>query len=133
MLNQNQETPLCLASHRGQQDTVDLLLDSGSDITHRDREGSTPLHRAARSGHFATVKLLLRRGADVDIRDSGGKTPLDLARSDGSPKVAKLLEAHTKDIYRTADSTPTPSNKVSRDITLRRSVAVTWRRRQYRY
>jgi len=92
MLNQNQETPLFLASHHGQLETVQLLLNSGSDISHRDREGSTPLHRAAQCDHSYIVMLLLQRGADVNIRDSNHKTPLDLARSNGRPEVARLIQ-----------------------------------------
>jgi ankyrin repeat protein len=128
MLNQDQETPLCLASHRGWRDIVDLLLDSGSDITHRDREGSTALHRAARSGHLTTVKLLLQRGADVNLCDSSDKTPLDLARSYGIRDVVILLEDHTEDMYSQGRTAPS-HNPLSQ-----RSTAVIRRRRwQYRH
>jgi ankyrin repeat protein len=133
MLNQNQETPLCRASHRGWRDIVDLLLHSGSDITHRDKRGSTPLHRAVQSGHLATVELLLRRGADVNIRDNGDKTPLDLARSNGMADVARSLEEH--EVMYSQGRTDSTAFKLSRGIRDRqRSAADTWRRRrQYRH
>jgi ankyrin repeat protein len=136
MLNQNQETPLCLASHRGQQDTVDLLLDSGSDITHRDREGSTPLHKAVQSGHFYVVRLLLWRGADVNIRDSVGRTPLDLARNDWRLEVARLLEKYTAGGMYSRGLTvtdSTPLNQASHDPPSQDSAAVTRRRRRGRH
>ena len=38
-----------------------LLIDSGADMTCRDREGNTPLHWAARAGHSGVVGLLVVR------------------------------------------------------------------------
>jgi ankyrin repeat protein len=104
---------------------VNLLLNSGSDITHRDGEGSTPLHRAVRSGHFDIVRLLLRRGADINIRDSGNETPLDLARNNGRPEVVRLLEVYTEGMYSESQGRtdpPTALNQASHDPPSQRSL-----------
>jgi hypothetical protein len=64
-------TPLHVASERGHQWTVDMLLHAGAELEVRDHEGQTPLHAASRGGSEVTVRMLLCVGADIHARSSG--------------------------------------------------------------
>jgi ankyrin repeat protein len=46
--------------HQGDEDLVQLLLDSGSDIHVRDIEDVTPLHLSIRQANVSMVQKLLR-------------------------------------------------------------------------
>lgn len=58
-------TPLHLASERGHQNVVRLLVEYGADLEQRDSKGLTALNHASIEGREAAVKLLLEMGADV--------------------------------------------------------------------
>jgi ankyrin repeat protein len=49
-----------------QRAVIELLLDAGSDIEHKDKAGAAPLHRAVRARSPQAVRCLLERGARVD-------------------------------------------------------------------
>jgi ankyrin repeat protein len=82
-------TPLHLASERGQESTVECLLNRGASIEAVQEVDdvllivkpnartpakaiteSTPLHLAARNKHEKTVRLLLRKGSSVDATEN---------------------------------------------------------------
>ena len=50
------------AAYSGYQDTVQLLLEAGSEVNLQDREGITALHWASSAGHTPIVNLLLSAG-----------------------------------------------------------------------
>lgn len=59
-------TPLLVASHRGQTEVVQALLDVGSDITDVDpKKKGNAIHWAMRSCKRSTIKLLIDRGVDI--------------------------------------------------------------------
>jgi ankyrin repeat protein len=85
------ETPLMIASMRGDEEAARRLLDLGAQLN---RPGWTPLHYAASGGHLALVTLYLARGAQVDARSRGDVTPLMVAaRENHTDVVAALLKA----------------------------------------
>ena len=58
---------------------IELLLNAGSDLHARDKNGATPLHRAVRTRCAAAVKSLLDTGSDATLRNKPGSTPFHLA------------------------------------------------------
>ena len=92
VMDERQRTPLHLASMWGKDETVELLLEHGADVTARDSGDACPLHLAAAAGHKKVVGWLLARGADVTARNGRGMTPLHLAASSGHGSlVARFL------------------------------------------
>ena len=61
------ETPLFVASRKGQVDCVRLLIDDGADVNKaRTDNGWTPLYVASQNGNVDCVRLLVENGADVN-------------------------------------------------------------------
>ncbi len=55
---------------------VRLLLDKGSEVNAKDKDGKTPLMAAVGQGNLQVVPLLLDKGADVNARDKDAQTAL---------------------------------------------------------
>jgi hypothetical protein len=82
--NYNGRAGLNLASERGHEAVVKLLLEKDVDVDSKDKAyGQTPLSWAAGNGHEAVVKLLLEKDIDVDSKDKYGRTPLSWATREG--------------------------------------------------
>ena len=105
-------TPLIIAAHNGQLNSVKILLRYGADIEDRGTikigdgddeddeviEGCTPLWAAACSGHLDVVKLLVEQNADVDGRTSTDSTPLRAAAQEGHLDVVRCLVESGADV-----------------------------------
>jgi len=59
-----------------QTSVIELLLDAGSNIEHKDKSGAAPLHRAIRARSPRAVRCLLERGARVDSTHGRHRTTL---------------------------------------------------------
>ena len=75
-------TPMLLAAHSGDRETVDLLRQMGAEIT---------ITEAAAVGDEETVQQLLQQGIDPDWRDARGETALIHAARKGHVSIARLL------------------------------------------
>ena len=108
-------TPLHLASYHGRDEIAKLLLDHGANAQVKDNKGRSPLHEVSPGIHlykwyylgggqylpgnrvypaqnaFNVALLLLDRNADVNALDNDYTTPLHLASSHGILEVARLL------------------------------------------
>ncbi|KNZ54938.1 uncharacterized protein VP01_2811g3 [Puccinia sorghi] len=74
-------TPLHVASQKGNQSTVSLLLDSQADVELTDNQGNTALHYAAAWGHLKIVLLLIDRGSPFWAKNNQTFTASDYAFS----------------------------------------------------
>ena len=118
-------TPLHMASRSGNVEVVQILLDAGSDIEAKDRDGRTPLHSAMLGSidailmkldpvRFAwpiacpdkMIRFLLKAGSDVNAEDIYNLTPLHLASDAGNVDIVRILldevsnvNVNAKDIY----------------------------------
>lgn len=74
------ETPLYMASYLGHLDIVELLVESGAHINHKDaRGGWTALNLAASQGHHHIAEYLIIEGANLNEKNNVGNTPLMIA------------------------------------------------------
>ena len=90
--NLMRETPLQLASARGNEALVEFLLAHGADVNLRCLLGCTALHDGQLDEGIAI--RLLRAGALVDARDGIGQTPLMLACDFSNMPLIRLLLQH---------------------------------------
>ena len=99
-------TPLIIAAHNGQVNSVKILLGYGADIDARGTlkirdvvvKGCTPLWAAAATGHLDVVRLLIERNADVDGRTWKDSTPLRAASHEGHLDIVRCLVERGADV-----------------------------------
>lgn len=68
-VDEDNNTPLHVASEQGHTKVVRILLQHGSDATQKNRLFLTPVACAAISGHYDVIGLLLENGAEIDPID----------------------------------------------------------------
>lgn len=94
--NDEQETPLILASKNGLLRIASLLLEEGANIEAKDSLEHTSLAIASQGGFFKIVSLLLERGADIETFGfgtfrKGEFNPLQMASRHGHHTIVNLL------------------------------------------
>jgi hypothetical protein len=90
-------TPLVEAAFYLSKKSLQLVLDAGADINHKDIFGNTALMLAAGRGEHESVELLLERGADALIVDQEGTNALQKAyHSDDSLTTLAVVEHVSK-------------------------------------
>lgn len=100
-------TPLGLATFDGRADTVEKLLEEGSDPNCFGNETQTPLHIAVDLGLAEIAELLLNGGADPNCLDSFGRSPFHVAIAvDCSDMVEILLKGGADVDICTGDGLP---------------------------
>ena len=96
-VNENQQTPLHLASQKGNNSVTKLLLEKSSCVQTVDKDMNTPLHLClAHSGDLDTVKLLLEYSEDVkclvNAANENQETAIHLAVNKDFEIVRLLIE-----------------------------------------
>jgi hypothetical protein len=86
--NAKDESPLMLASLKGQEELVVALIKRGADVN---KPGWAPLHYAATNSHLGVMQMLLDENAYIDAESPNGTTPLMMAALYGSGPAVKLL------------------------------------------
>ncbi|KAG0721622.1 Ankyrin-1 [Chionoecetes opilio] len=109
--NERQETPLHMAAMHGCKDACKVLIQRGTHVLAKDKDGRTALHLAADREHEQVLTLLMRRGASPYIKDDSGATPLHLAASKGHLKCCQILVNNAKRLIQEEDE----ENKLSID------------------
>ena len=88
-----QRNELAQAAKIGDADTIELLIEAGTDLNILGPEGKSALHFAAWNDHASIIKIIIEQGANVDVnvKDSDGKAALHLAASQGHISVVQTL------------------------------------------
>ncbi|XP_055308870.1 ankyrin repeat, PH and SEC7 domain containing protein secG-like [Sitodiplosis mosellana] len=91
------------------QETVDLLIEKGANVSAINKNHRRPLHQAASKGDVKIVQSLMKKYVDVNAKDYKKQTPLHLAASSGHKDVAdELLKNKTTDIEAVDNDGKTP-------------------------
>ncbi|RHZ46504.1 hypothetical protein CDV55_100412 [Aspergillus turcosus] len=90
--NSNRRRALSYAVQGDCEAIVQLLIDRGTDVNHRDR-WETALAIAARLGRATIARLLLHHGADLNLVDGTGRVPLHWAAANNSVSLVRLFLA----------------------------------------
>lgn len=89
-----EDIPLILACRQGESDIANELIYLGSNINHRNMDGTTALWACVVSNSFKLAESLLDAGADVDNQNDNGATVLMYAASAGKTPWVKFFLAH---------------------------------------
>jgi ankyrin repeat protein len=84
-------TALHWAAAEGMVHAVDFLINKGSEVDRKCKNGKTAFLLAAENGHTTVVKLLLAKGADLHARSGNRGTALIWAASSGHVETARYL------------------------------------------
>ena len=87
-------TPLVVATAKGHQDIVKLLLDHGANTEGRNgRTGARSLHEAIEVNHKEIVRLLIQKGANIESNDYQRRKPMHYATGYQQPAITQELAA----------------------------------------
>ena len=89
--DEDDNTALHLAASNKMTNTVETLLECGSDVRKRNNKDWTPLDCAAAAGSYKCVLRILEAGSDLDPMDKKQTTPLHLTAIHGHANVTRLL------------------------------------------
>jgi ankyrin repeat protein len=88
------DTPLYLAAHKGDLEAVRVLLEHGAVAHVQNKLGRTPLHAAVSSKYPDITRLLLMHNAAAGAQDKDQATPLHIAVKNGKLETIRLLLEH---------------------------------------
>lgn len=86
------------ASHQGQENVVQFLLDAGADVNARGGIYGNALQAASRRGKEQIVHTLLTHGANVNSQGGVFGTALQAASAYGHQKIVQILLDHGADV-----------------------------------
>jgi len=94
-----------IANHRIR--VVRAILESGTNVDARSRQGYTALMIAASHGYDEIIRMLLSKNADLTIIEGQGRNALQIARESGHKGCVKLLlEASRATLETATDAVP---------------------------
>lgn len=88
------DIPLMLACRQGKVDIASELIYLGSDINHRNMDGTNALWACVVSNNFRLAQQLLDAGADIDSQNDNGATALMYSASAGKTPWVKFFLSH---------------------------------------
>ena len=92
------DTPLYVASQRGQVSTVKVLIEAGANVNTESAHGFA-LDRALIDNNFDCATLLIDAGADLSSQDASGLSPLERAVTDRNIQaISILLPSNSSDL-----------------------------------
>ena len=87
----HQDTPIILASRRGETNIVEELIAAGVNVNHRNMDGTNALWAAVVADSRNIAEHLLAAGVDLDNQNDNGATTLMYAASNGKTEWVRFL------------------------------------------
>ncbi|KAH8202967.1 hypothetical protein TruAng_002913 [Truncatella angustata] len=91
------QSPLHIATQKGHDRIVRVLLQHGMDCNEEDSDGLTPLYYAVKSGFEGIVASLIEHGARMDWDDGQRRSALHFAVLENREGVLKVMLEHCAD------------------------------------
>ena len=91
-------TPLLMASDKGYDDIVELLVNAKVNVNAQADDGATALNIACRNGHLKIASILLHNRANFALAKNDGWTPLMMACHYDHIDIVKLLVSAQVDV-----------------------------------
>lgn len=91
MIDDNNNSPLIIASMHGYTNIVRKLLDLNADVNVTNYTGNNALHYAANIGFIDIIKLLVEHGINVNESNNNGSIPIFHAAYSGYYNVFEYL------------------------------------------
>ena len=107
------QTPLMLATAKGNLNLMKLFLDRGADIEAKDSLGITPLISAAQTGQIASFYVLLHRGAKIDVKDKNECGVIHWAAYRNQVDILRILHKMGVDVNQTDSLKMTPLHRAA--------------------
>ena len=85
----------------GNRKIIKEMINNGTDINLKDKDGWTALMIATDNNDSKTVDLLVELGSDINLQNDDGQTALMLATFSGYEEIGKYLILHGADLYLT--------------------------------
>lgn len=77
--NHKNKTPLHIASEKGYEESLKLLVDHGAELNMKDLNKNTPLHILCKTGNVDLIEHLLKSDKlDLKVKDKEGKMPFQI-------------------------------------------------------
>lgn len=124
--NNNNMTPLNIASYQGFANIVELLIKNGADVNMGDKLGARPLHVCLQKKHLTILKKLLSApDIDVSVQTESGITPIYVAAFAGYTEMLEIMidkiKEQEKSFY-TLDNVEAEFNKIRNQQGLARKI-----------
>lgn len=87
----NQNPLIAAASYKGNLDTIQILVDAGSDINCKDKYGFSAFLWCLHWGKYKEAKFLLEKGSDINVINNLGQTALILLSIRSDLEIMKFL------------------------------------------
>lgn len=87
----HEDTAIILACRRGEEAVVRELINAGTNINHRNMDGTNALWASLVADSYPIADMLIANGVDIDNQNENGATALMYAASNGKPRWVEYL------------------------------------------
>lgn len=104
-INNKGQHPLIMAVHKGQKETIELLLNYGVDINLQDKQGNNSLIILLKNVFLdknlvkEIAEIFIKNGINVNLKNNLGENALTIACKRGLLEIVKLLINNNADMY----------------------------------